>query len=66
MLVLSRRVHERITLKVTKTSLAKLAAAGQGLEIEVTTVRIQPDKVRLGFTAIDAVEILRTELLKAA
>lgn len=53
MLVLSRRKDERILLTVN------------GEEIEVTVVRIDANKVRLGIQASDKVTILRAELLES-
>lgn len=54
MLVLSRKPDERIILQV----------AGQQ-DIELTVVRIDHNKVRLGIEADDNVTILRSELIPA-
>lgn len=57
MLVLSRKKDEKILLKV----------GGDGAEeIELTVVRIDANKVRLGIQAGASVTILRSELVKAA
>ena len=53
MLVLSRKKDEKILLKVNDTE-----------EIELTVVRIDANKVRLGIKAGDTVTILRSELVK--
>lgn len=52
MLVLSRKRDEKILLKVNETD-----------SIELTVVRIDNNKVRLGIDAEDNVTILRSELL---
>jgi carbon storage regulator len=52
MLVLSRKRDEKILLKTE-----------QGEEIELTVVRIDNNKVRLGINASDSVTILRSELI---
>jgi carbon storage regulator CsrA len=52
MLVLSRRVHERVVFP--------------DLEITVQVLEIKGDRVRLGFEAPAAVAILRGELAKDA
>jgi len=52
MLVLSRKPDEKILLQVK----------GMKEEIEVTVVRIDNNKVRLGFSASSEVTILRSEL----
>lgn len=54
MLVLSRKRDEKIILKTN-----------EGQEIELTVVRIDNNKVRLGIEASDQVTILRSELVKA-
>lgn len=53
MLVLSRKQDEKILLKV-----------GDKERIELTVVRIDSKKVRLGIRAGDGVTILRSELLE--
>lgn len=53
MLVLSRKRDEKILLKINETEL-----------IELTVVRIDANKVRLGISASENVTILRSELLK--
>lgn len=55
MLVLSRKRDEKIILKVGDTE-----------EIELTVVRIEPNKVRLGIQAGPNVSILRQELIERA
>lgn len=52
MLVLSRKRDEKILLKLSENE-----------EIELTVVRIDANKVRLGIQASDAVTILRSELV---
>lgn len=52
MLVLSRKRDEKIIMQVG------------GEEIELTVVRIDANKVRLGIKASDNVTILRSELIK--
>lgn len=52
MLVLSRKRDEKILLNVN------------GERIELTVVRIDANKVRLGIEASDSVTILRSELLE--
>lgn len=52
MLVLSRKRDEKILLKT-----------GDGKEIELTVVRIEANKVRLGIKAEPNVTILRSELI---
>jgi len=52
MLVLSRKRDEKILLKTH-----------EGQEIELTVVRIDNNKVRLGIEASDQVTILRSELI---
>lgn len=52
MLVLSRKRDEKILLNVN------------GEKIELTVVRIDANKVRLGIEASDSVTILRSELLE--
>ncbi len=52
MLVLSRKRDERIVLKVKDE------------EVEITVVRIDANKVRIGIQASDKVTILRSELLE--
>lgn len=53
MLVLSRKRDEKILLKVNDEE-----------KIELTVVRIDANKVRLGIQASDSVTILRSELLE--
>lgn len=53
MLVLSRKRDEKIILKTE-----------HGEQIELTVVRIDNNKVRLGITANDSVTILRSELVE--
>lgn len=53
MLVLSRKRDEKIILKTN-----------EGQEIELTVVRIDSNKVRLGIQASDQVTILRSELVQ--
>lgn len=53
MLVLSRKRDEKILLKVNDDE-----------KIELTVVRIDANKVRLGIQASDSVTILRSELLE--
>lgn len=53
MLVLSRKRDEKILLKVNDSE-----------EIELTVVRIDANKVRLGINASDDVTILRSELVE--
>lgn len=55
MLVLSRKRDEKILLKI-----------GEHEKIELTVVRIDANKVRLGIQASDSVTILRSELLEEA
>ena len=55
MLVLSRKRDEKILLKI-----------GEHEHIELTVVRIDANKVRLGIQAGDAVTILRSELVEPA
>lgn len=55
MLVLSRKRDEKIVLKV-----------GENEEIELTVVRIEANKVRLGIQASPNVSILRSELIDRA
>jgi len=52
MLVFSRKRDEKIILRTE-----------QGEEIELTVVRIDNNKVRLGINAGDSVTILRSELV---
>ncbi len=52
MLVLSRKKDEKILLRT------------ENGEIELTVVRIDANKVRLGITAADDVTILRSELVE--
>jgi carbon storage regulator CsrA len=54
MLVLSRKRDEKILLKV-----------GDDEHIEITVVRIDANKVRLGIQAGDSVTILRSELVES-
>ena len=54
MLVLSRKRDEKIILKTE-----------QGDEIELTVVRIDNNKVRLGINAGNSVTILRSELVES-
>ena len=54
MLVLSRKRDEKIILKTE-----------QGDEIELTVVRIDNNKVRLGINASNNVTILRSELVES-
>jgi carbon storage regulator len=54
MLVLSRKRDEKIQLKVGDTQEI----------IEITVVRIEPNKVRLGIQAGENISILRSELVK--
>jgi carbon storage regulator CsrA len=53
MLVLSRKCDEKIVMRTN-----------DGQEIEVTVVRIDANKVRLGINASNQVTILRSELLE--
>lgn len=53
MLVLSRKTDEKILLRLNDNE-----------EIELTVVRIDTNKVRLGIQASDNVTILRSELLE--
>ena len=53
MLVLSRKRDEKILLKLNENE-----------EIELTVVRIDANKVRLGIQASDSVTILRKELVE--
>lgn len=53
MLVLSRRCDEKILLKLENDE-----------TIELTVIRIDANKVRLGIQAADSVTILRSELLE--
>ena len=53
MLVLSRKRDEKILLKVNEQE-----------SIELTVVRIDNNKVRLGIDADDSVTILRSELVE--
>jgi carbon storage regulator len=55
MLVLSRKKDEKIILKVKIGEIEE--------EIELTVVRIENNKVRIGIDADDNVTILRSELL---
>lgn len=52
MLVLSRKRDEKILLKLNENE-----------EVELTVVRIDANKVRLGIQASDSVTILRKELV---
>lgn len=52
MLVLSRKTDERILLEVE----------GLSAPIELTVVRIDRNKVRIGIEAVEGVTILRSEL----
>jgi carbon storage regulator len=54
MLVLSRKRDEKIILKTE-----------QGEEIELTVVRIDNNKVRLGINAGNSITILRSELVES-
>lgn len=54
MLVLSRKKDEKILMKVGTE------------EVELTVVRIDANKVRLGINASENVEILRSELVGKA
>lgn len=53
MLVLSRKKDERILLKLNENE-----------EVELTVVRIDANKVRLGIEASNSVAILRSELIE--
>lgn len=53
MLVLSRKRDEKILLKLNENE-----------DIELTVVRIDANKVRLGIKASDSVTILRSELIE--
>ena len=53
MLVLSRKRDEKILLKLNEKE-----------EVELTVVRIDANKVRLGIQASDSVTILRKELVE--
>jgi carbon storage regulator CsrA len=53
MLVLSRKRDEKILLKLNENE-----------EVELTVVRIDANKVRLGIQASDSVTILRSELIE--
>jgi carbon storage regulator CsrA len=53
MLVLSRKRDEKILLKISDTE-----------SIELTVVRIEANKVRLGIQASNKVTILRSELVQ--
>lgn len=53
MLVLSRKRDEKILLKLSENE-----------EIELTVVRIDANKVRLGIQASNSVTILRSELVE--
>jgi carbon storage regulator CsrA len=53
MLVLSRKRDQKILLKLNENE-----------EIELTVVRIDANKVRLGIEASDSVQILRSELVQ--
>lgn len=53
MLVLSRKRDEKILLKLNENE-----------EVELTVVRIDANKVRLGIQASDSVTILRKELVE--
>lgn len=53
MLVLSRKRDEKILLKLSENE-----------EIELTVVRIDANKVRLGIQASNSVTILRSELIE--
>lgn len=55
MLVLSRKRDEKILLQINEQE-----------DIELTVVRIDNNKVRLGIDASDAVTILRSELVERA
>jgi carbon storage regulator CsrA len=54
MLVLSRKRDEKILLRI-----------GDDEHIELTVVRIDANKVRLGIQASDSVTILRSELVES-
>ena len=53
MLVLSRKRDEKILFKLNESE-----------DIELTVVRIDANKVRLGIKASDSVTILRSELIE--
>ena len=62
MLVLSRKKFESIYLTITTDQLYTLALLGKPLRLRVEVVEIDHSKVRLGFTAPKAVQIMRAEL----
>ena len=63
MLVLSRKKFESIYLTITTDQLYTLALLGKPLKLRVQVVEIDHSKVRLGFDAPKAVQIMRAELL---
>ena len=63
MLVLSRKKNESVYLTITTDALYTLALLGKPLKLRVEVVEIDHSKVRLGFAAPKAVQIMRAELL---
>ena len=62
MLVLSRKKNESVYLTITTDQLYTLALLGKPLKLRVEVVEIDHSKVRLGFDAPKAVQIMRAEL----
>lgn len=60
MLVLSRKPGEKILVTLPSDPSMLLALAGQ--EIEITTLKIGPNNVRIGIAAPTVMNIVRTEL----
>ena len=63
MLVLSRKKNESVYLTITTDQLYTLALLGKPLKLRVEVVEIDRGKIRLGFAAPKAVQIMRAELL---
>ena len=61
MLVLSRKQDEKIVLRVEN---GQIEGQPAGEDIEITVVRIDANKVRLGIKASPKTTILRSELLE--
>lgn len=67
MLVLSRKIGEKIVVKLDQATLeallASVRASGKAVDLEVTLIEVDRNKVRLGLTAPRSVPIYRSELL---
>jgi len=61
MLVLSRKTNERITCRLPAEAVRALAEAGEELRLTVTVCGAAAQRVRLGFEAPRALEILRDD-----